>query len=69
MKLTLIVDHDFNLSIFHDAHTRVGGSKIDTNDRACDSIAVLLEGLLVLSACCLCQHQAADKDEEEVEGN
>lgn len=69
-KLTLVVDHDLNLAVLHNTNTRVGCSKIDTNDGSGDSIAVLVgDGLLVFSASCLRQHQAGDEDHEEVEGN
>ena len=68
-ELTLVVDHDLDLSVLHDTNTRVGCSKIDTNDGAGDSVAVLGEGLLVLSASCLREHQASDKDHEKVESN
>lgn len=68
-RLTLVVGDDLNLSVLHDTDTRVSGSKIDTDDGAGDTIGVLLDGLLVLGVCCLSQHQTADKDEEEVEGN
>ena len=30
--VTLVVDQNFNLSALHDTNTRVGGSKIDTDD-------------------------------------
>ena len=62
----MVVGDDFYLSVLHDADTRVCGSKIDTNDGAGDSIAVLLEGFLLLGMCCLSQHQTANEDEEKV---
>lgn len=67
--LTLVVGDDFNAATLHDTDTGVGGSKIDTNDGAGDSIAVVLEGLLVLGVCGLSQHQPADEDEDKVESD
>jgi hypothetical protein len=69
MKLTLVVGDDLDLSVLHDTDTGVGGSKINTDYGAGDSIAVIRDGLLVLGVCCLSQHQTADEDEEKVEGN
>lgn len=68
-KLTLVVDHDLNLAVLHDTNTRVGCSKIDTNDGSGDSVAIVGEGLLVFSASCLRQHQASDENHEKVESN
>jgi hypothetical protein len=68
-KLTLVVDHNFNLSVLHDANTRVCRAQIDTDDGARHSVAVFLDGLLVLGMCRLREHQAADEDEEQVEGD
>ena len=69
-SVTLVVDHDLNLSVLHNADTRVGGTQIDTNDGTGDTRGlVVLERGLVLSAGCPRHHQTADKDEEEVEGD
>lgn len=68
MGLTLVVCDNLNLSILHDSDTGVGCSQIDTDDRARDSIAVFLDWL-ILSMCCLGQHQAANQDEEKVKGD
>ena len=68
-KRTLVVGDDLNLSVLHNTDTRVCGSQIDTNDGAGDSIAVVLDGFLVLGVCCLSQHQTANEDEEKVEGD
>jgi hypothetical protein len=65
----LVVGDDLNLSVLHNTDTRVGGSQVNTDNGAGDSIAVLLDGFLVLGMCCLSQHQTADKDEEKVEGD
>jgi hypothetical protein len=69
LQLTLIVDHDLDFSVLHDTDTRVSGSEIDTNNGAGDRVGVVLERLLALSVGRLRQHQAADEDHEEVEGN
>jgi hypothetical protein len=68
-KRTLVVDHNLDLSALHDTNTRVGCSKIDTNNGSSDSIAIVLEGCLLLSVSCLSQHQASDKNHEKVESN
>jgi hypothetical protein len=65
----LVVDHDLNLSVLHDADTRVGRAQIDTDDGAGDRVGVLLDGLLVLGHGRLGQHQRAEEDDEEVHGD
>lgn len=45
--VTLVVDQNFDLSALHDTNTRVGSSKIDTDDGARDGLfaALLSSGI------------------------
>ena len=68
--VTLVVDHDLNLSVLHNADTRVGGTQIDTDDGAGDTRGlVVLDRGLVLSAGGLRHHETGDEDEEKIEGD
>jgi hypothetical protein len=62
-KLTLVVDHDLDLSALHDTNARVGCSQINTDDGARDGVVAGRR----LGLCGLCQHQTANEDEKKVE--
>lgn len=60
--VTLIIDEDFDFAALHDTDTRVGGSKIDTDDWASD--LGVLDWDLVLSLDALShEHHWREKDE------
>lgn len=61
--VTLVVDENLDLSALHDTDTRVGGSKIDTDDRARNGLlaALLCSGIGAK------EHHRRKKHQEEVE--
>lgn len=61
--VTLVVDKNLDLSALHDTDTRVGGSQIDTDDRARDGFfaALLCSGIGAK------EHHGRNEHQEEVE--